>query len=58
MIIWHVDDLKISHKDAGKVTKMIPHLEYIYGAMSVNQVKNHTYLSMEMYFTGKATVNL
>ena len=46
MITWHVDELKISHKDAGEVRNMITYLESIYGPMTVKQVNNHTYMGM------------
>ena len=30
-VIWHVDDLKISHKDISEVTKCIKYFQKIYG---------------------------
>ena len=33
-ITWHVDDLKISHKDGWEITKMIMSLAKIYGDVS------------------------
>ena len=50
-ITWHVDDLKISHKDAGEVTKMTTYLEYIYGPMTEKRGKKNIYLVMGMECT-------
>ena len=44
-VTWHVDDLKISHKDSREVTKFIKHFGDIYGdRMTVHRVKVHDYL--------------
>ena len=42
-VTWHVNELKISHKDAGEVTNVIPYLESIYGPVTVKRGKKHTY---------------
>ena len=42
---WHVDDLKISHKDAAVNTKTIKELAKIYGPkVTVSRGKVHDYL--------------
>ena len=51
MVAWNVNDLKIPHKGAGEVKKIIMYLDYIHGPMTVKQVKNNIYLGMEIYFT-------
>lgn len=41
-ICWHVDDLKISHKDEKEVTKIKEWLRSIYGNVTVSRGKKHT----------------
>ena len=36
-VTWHVDDLKISHKDIREVTKFIKHFGAIYGDRMTHQ---------------------
>ena len=44
-IVWHVDDLKVSHKDPAGVTKFILYLAKIYGPkMTVTRGNVHNYL--------------
>ena len=46
---WHVDDLKISHKDIRKVTKFTKTFGYIYGdRMKIHRGKVHDYLGMDL----------
>ena len=53
-IVWHVDDLKISHVDADEVTKVIDWLKGIYGDnMRVSRGKVHDYLGMILDFSQK-----
>ena len=48
-VTWHVNDLKISHVDSGKVTKFLNHFTGTYGdRMTVNRGKVHDYLGMDM----------
>ena len=54
----HINDPKISHKEAGDVTKIITYLEYIYGPMTVKRGKRHTYLGIEMDFTERGTLKV
>ena len=55
---WHVNDLKISHKDAGEVTNMITYLESIYGVMKVKRENNHTYLGMYMELIERGAIKV
>ena len=58
-VVWHVDDLKVSHMDAGVVTRMSVCLKKTYerlfddgsGAMKFKQGKIHEYLGMQLDFT-------
>ena len=53
-ITWHVDDLKVSHKDLSEVTKIIEHLQGIYGdKMTVRRGKVHDYLGMTLNYREK-----
>ena len=47
-VVWHVDDLKISHKDLQEVTNMIAYLKSIYGEMTIKCGRKHTYLGMDI----------
>ena len=38
-IVWHVDDLKLSHKDPEVVTKMITYLKGLYEKLPNGEVK-------------------
>ena len=50
-VTWHVDDLKISHKDSREVTKCIKHFGDIYfDRMTVHRGKVHDYLVMYLDF--------
>ena len=52
-VVWHVEDIKISHKDPQEVTNMIAYLESIYGEMTVKCGIKHTYLSMDIELSDK-----
>ena len=57
-VVWHVDDLKVSHVDAGVVTQMSVWLQKSYerlfddgsGAMKLKRGKIHEYLGMQLDF--------
>ena len=57
-VVWHVDDLKVSHVDAGVVTQMSMWLQNTYerlfddglGAMKLKRRKIHEYLGMQLDF--------
>ena len=39
-VLWHVDDLKISCRDGFEVTKLMKHLDKVYGeSWSLTEVK-------------------
>ena len=53
-IVWHVDDLKISHKKSPVVDEIISSLKSEYeviGEMTVKRGKLHTYLGMDLDFS-------
>lgn len=62
-IVWHVDDLKISHVDTSVVDEVIQNLRSEFGKvgeLSVNRGKVHDYLGMELDFSenGNVMVNM
>ena len=51
-VTWHVDDLKISHKESDEVTKFIRELEEVYGdKLTVHRGKVHPYLGMQFDYS-------
>jgi hypothetical protein len=62
-IVWHVDDLKISHKDSKVVDTVIEKLNTEYGQignMTIRRGKVHDYLGMRLDFSspGKIMVDM
>jgi hypothetical protein len=65
-VVWHVDDLKISHQDHNVVTRMITWLKKTYerlfddgsGAMKICRGKLHEYLGMTLDYRVKGQVTI
>ena len=65
-VVWHVDDLKISHVSPKVVTRMITWLKRTYesmfedgmGAMKASHGKSHVYLGMNLDFSEKGRVTV
>ena len=58
-VTWHVDDLKILHKDSGEVTKCIKYLQKIYGEkMTIHRGKVHDYLRMDLDFSSSRVLKI
>jgi hypothetical protein len=65
-VVWHVDDLKISHRLPSVVTKMIAWLKSTYerlfsdgsGVMTVKRGKVHEYLGMTLDFSVEGEVKV
>ena len=59
-IIWHVDDLKISHKKREVVEKVIKQIEERFEKMSVNIGSKHTYVGMDFEYlrNGQVVVSM
>ena len=51
-ICWYVDDLKISHANKTVVMNVIKTIEAVYGKMTVNIDKEHTYVGMNILYPG------
>eukprot|EP00957_Ditylum_brightwellii_P074169 5635862-Ditylum_brightwellii.AAC.1 len=50
-VCWHVDNLKISHKDSKEVTRMLRWLESKYGKLRTTRGKIREYLGMTLDFS-------
>ena len=60
-VVWHVDDLKVSHVDVEEVDKFILQMEEAFGAdapLSVSRGKTHDYLGMSLDFCTKGEVQI
>jgi len=62
-ILWHVDDLKISHVNPKVVTNVIKELETEFGKeapLTINRGKTHEYLGMTIYYgtLGKVKIGM
>ena len=65
-LVWHVDDIKISHVKYSVVTRMISWLKSTYerifedgsGAMKVSRGKVHDYLGMTLDFTSTGRLSI
>ena len=58
-VMWHVDDLKVSHEDPAEITKFSNYLAMIYGkALTVHRGKIHDYLGMDLDYTTKGKVGV
>jgi hypothetical protein len=58
-LTWHVDDIKMSHKDPKEVTKVIDWLKGIYGDnMHMSRGLVHDYLGMTLDYTTEGEVKV
>ena len=57
-IVWHVDDLKISHVDSKVVDEMLAYLSSQFEELSTTRGNKHTYVGMDIYFPGDGTVDI
>ena len=57
-VVWHVDDLKVSHAKAIKITKLAMYLDGIYPGLKVNRGKIHDYLGMNLDFSEDGNVKV
>ena len=58
-VVWHVDDLKVSHMDAGEVEKFVQQMEETFGKdtpLTVSCGQVHDYLGMTLDFRNKGEV--
>jgi hypothetical protein len=58
-LTWHVDNIKMTHKDSNEVTKLIEWLKGIYGDnMHVSRGLVHEYLGMTLDYMVKCEVKI
>ena len=60
-VVWHVDDLKVSHVDAAGVEKFVQHMETTFGKdtpLTVSRGQVHDYLGMTLDFRTKGEVQI
>ena len=61
-VVWHVDDLKVSHEDPKQVDKFIAYMRKMYedetGKVKVTQGKKHKYLGMILDYSETGTVQI
>ena len=58
-VTWHVDDLKVCHKDTFHITKSYSYLSSIYGEkLIVKQGKVHDYLGTDIDYYEEGSVKV
>jgi hypothetical protein len=58
-VTWHVDDLKISHKQGGEIEKLLTYLKSKYGdGLSINRGNYHDYLGIDHDYSEAGKVKL
>ena len=60
-VVWHVDDLKVSHVDATEVEKFVQQMEETFGQetpLTVSRGQVHDYLGMTLDFRTKGEVQI
>ena len=57
-ICWYVDDLKVSHMEPAVVMSIINAIETQYSTMTVTQGSDHTYVGMDIKFTGNGEAQI
>ena len=58
-MVWHVDDIKVSHKDPFEVTNFDQYLLIIYGEkLKVNRGKIHDYLGINLDYIETGVVKV
>ena len=59
IITWHVNYLKVLHRDPVQIIKFALYTSSIYGEkLIVYRRKVHDYLGMDLYFSEKVTVKV
>ena len=61
-VVWHVDDLKVSHVDPQEINIFVAKMKDIFedenGKMQVTRGKHHEYLGMDLDFSNKGEVKI
>ena len=57
-LVWHTDDLKVSHMDSFDITNIAVYLYTISIGIMIHQVKAHNYLGMDLDYSKKLIVKV
>ena len=58
-MVFHINDLKVSHKDPFEVTKFVQYLLIIYrNKIKVHRVNIHDYLGMDLDYSATGMVKV
>ena len=59
-VVWHVDDLNVSHVSNFKTTKFACYLDKIYGglALKIGNVHNYLGVELDLFIDGKVKVSI
>ena len=57
-VVWHVDDLKVSHKSEFEITRFADYLISIYVGLLSSRGKVHDYLGMNLDFSDKGNIKV
>ena len=55
-VVWHVDNLKLSHVEIFDTTNLSGYLSTVYGGLTVHRGKVHAYLGMDLNYSKKGVV--
>ena len=58
MAVWHVNDLKVLHKNNLNITRLTSYLCGIYGKMLVLEEERHNFLGMTLNYSKKGTLTV
>ena len=58
MVVWNVDNLKVSHVKSFETNKFSGYLSIIYGRLTVNRGKVHDYLVIDLDYSKQVTVKV
>ena len=57
-ITWHVDDLKVSHKNPWRINEVVEKLMQIYGNIKIKRGKIHNYLVICLDYLKKLKISV
>lgn len=57
-VVWHIDDLKVSHVDPKVITMVLDQLSTKYGELMVTHGKNHVYVGMNITYNDDKSVKI
>ena len=57
-VVWHMDNLKVSHADRSEIIKLTGYLSNIYGGLTVYRGNLHDYLGMVPYYSNQGTAKV